>query len=197
MNLDKLTWKHIDANEYFAALDIPDDWATLEDFVDWYTSSKMPMMIPWDAEVIRSDDAVAVCLFRKGNYQVEFYLEYPRMTIRKHSHPGMEVITMALGGGSMTPRADTNTSTLWGRTAKKLLSGQSHGGDTGQVVGNGFVTLAFQRWDNQEEMTSAAVQWKGELQGPHQENLIKAHKPDAFVQPGYADVSINTKGEPV
>ena len=192
MTLNKRMWKHIDADKYFSQITIPDDWATLEDFVDWFIDSRMPLMIPYNAEVIRSDDAVAVCLFRKGNYQIEFYLEYPKMYIRKHAHPRMEVITMDLGGGSMSPPNENNTSMVWGAVTKKLSSGTYHGGDSGKQLGNGFVTLAFQRWDNPEEMTSAAVQWKGGLQGPHQAELIKRKKKNAIVEDNYADVTDDT-----
>lgn len=182
-------WKQYDSTEFFNGVVIPDDWDTLEDFVDWYMESKTPMMIPYNAEVIRSDDAVAICLFRKGKYQVEFYLEYPRMYIRKHAHPRMEVITMELGGGGLSPRQDNNTSKVWGTTRKKLMPGEYHGGDSATILSNGFCTLAFQKWENPEEMSSAAIHWKGDLQGPIQAKLIKDHLPDAVVKGDYADVS--------
>lgn len=190
MNLDILN--HYDSEEFFKDVVIPETWDTLENFVDWYLSSKIPLMIPWDAEVVRSDDAVAISIFRKGHYQVEFYLEYPKMYIRKHAHPRMEVIVMDLGGGSMHPKNKNGTSKIWGRTFKKLLPGEYHGGDTSTVIGNGFVTLAFQRWEDPNEMTSAAIQWKGELQGSIQEELIKKRKQNAIVSTNYADVTSDT-----
>lgn len=197
MTLNKRLWKQVDAGKYFSQITIPDDWSTLEEFVDWFLDSRMPLMIPYNAKVIRSDDAVAVCIFRKGNYQVEFYLEYPRMYIRKHSHPRMDVIVMELGGGSMSPPNENNTSVVWGAVSTKLSSGTYHGGDTGKQLGNGFITLAFQRWDNPEEMTSAAVQWKGGLQGPYQADLIRSYYPKAFIKEGFADVSKDVTGKPV
>lgn len=185
---DKL-WKQFDASKYFSNLNIPDDWDTLEDFVEWYMESKMPMMIPYNATVIRSDDACAICLFRKGQYQVEFYLEYPEMYIRKHAHPRMEVITMHLGGGSMSPPSETGTSMTWGQAATKLMPDQYHGGDSSPVISDGFITLAFQKWYDVNEMTSAAVQWKGELQGPIQAETIKNYKNNAYITSDYADVT--------
>lgn len=186
------TWKHINAEDYFKDIVIPDDWNTLEDFVDWFIEQRMPLMIPWNANVIRSDDAVAISLFRKGNYQVEFYIEYPDMYIYSHSHPRMEVITMQLGGGSRyepNEGSTTNTASVWGGLTTKLTNGNYHGGDADAGTGKGFVILAFQRWDNPEEMTSAAVQWKGELQGTWQAELIKSYYPDAFIRDGYADIN--------
>ena len=194
------TWKQVDAKDYFKDVKIPDDWSSLEDFVDWYCEQRMPMMIPWNANVIRSDDAVAICLFRKGNYQVEFYIEYPNMYIWKHSHPRMEVITMTMGGGG-TWKPDegsiTNTSRTWGGLSTKLVNGGYHGGDEDAGTGNGFVILAFQRWENPEEMTSAAVQWKGQIQGQHQADLIKSYYPEAFIKEGYADVTKDVTGNTI
>jgi hypothetical protein len=58
--------KKINIEEYFKNIVIPDDWDTLEEFVDWYIDSRMPILPPWNAEVIKSDDAVAICVFKKG-----------------------------------------------------------------------------------------------------------------------------------
>jgi hypothetical protein len=80
------SWKSIDPAKYFSNITIPDNWDTLEDFVDWYIDARMPLIVPWNAEVIRSDDAAAVCVFKKGHYQVEFYLEYPKMYILSLIH---------------------------------------------------------------------------------------------------------------
>jgi hypothetical protein len=189
MNQKKL-WKKFNSVNFFKDLQIPDDWDSLEDFVEWYIESKMPLMIPWNASVIRSDDAAAVCIFKKGQYQVEFYLEYPEMYIRKHAHPNMEVITMDLGGGGLAPPHPNETvSRVWGDATEKLPAGNFHGGDSSSLLSSGFITLAFQRWDNPDEMTSAAIQWKGELQGPIQAELITKHYPDALIKSNYADVS--------
>lgn len=187
--MNKTVWKKINPNEFFSHITIPEDWDSLENFVDWYIENKMPLMIPFDAEIIRSDDACAVCIFKKGNYQVEFYLEYPEMWIREHCHPRMEVIVMHLGGGSGAPKDEYSVSKTWGTTSKKLLPGEYHGGVTSTMTMNGFITLAFQRWENPEEMSSAAVQWKGEIQGPVQRELIKHKKKNALITDTYADVT--------
>lgn len=192
--MNKKLWKQFNPSDFFKHLDIPDDWDSLEDFVEWYMESKIPLMIPWNASVIRSDDAVAICIFKKGHYQVEFYLEYPEMYIRKHAHPNMEVIVMDIGGGGLIPPNSGETvSRVWGDAYKKLPAGEFHGGDTSSVLSNGFITLAFQRWDNPDEMTSAAIQWRGELQGPVQANLITKRYPNALIKPNYADVSSRDK----
>jgi hypothetical protein len=185
--------KSITSTEYFSNISIPDDWDSLEEFVQWYLDARMPMMIPWNATVIKSDDAAAICVFKKGQYQVEFYLEFPRMYVPKHSHPDMEVIIMDLGGGKRAPthQQHNGTDKIWGNIRSKLMPGEYHGGDESSKQSNGFVTLAFQKWYNTEKMTSAAIQWEGETAGPVQETLIKQHNPNAVTDEGYADISRN------
>jgi hypothetical protein len=182
-------WKVIDSLNYFKDIQIPENWSTLEEFTEWWISLRMPLMIPYDAEVIRTDDATAICLFRKGSYQIELYLEFPKMVVRKHSHPRMEVIIMDLGGGKLSPPTNLGISKNWGVLEKKILPGQEHGGDTTLSLGNGKCFLAFQKWYNPEEMSSAAIQWKGDTAGPVQEALIKSKKKNAFVVSGYADIN--------
>lgn len=185
-------WKTIDPRQYFAGLQIPETWASLEDFVQWYLDNRMPIMPPWNAGVTRSDDATATCLFRHGNYQVELYLEFPDMSILPHSHPDMEVMVMTLGGTGLDPRIETedndSVSRTWGIISEKLMPGEIHGGDTGTRLGYGTVFFAFERWYNQEEVSSAAVQWVGGLQGPIQEELIRSKRKEAHVEPGYANI---------
>ncbi len=183
-------WKKFDSAAQFSHIDIPETWETLEDFVEWYVvEAKMPLMVPYNARVMTSDDAVAICVFRKGHYQVELYLQYPNMYIRKHAHPRMEVITFKLGGGLLVPPNEMGLSTTWGDAAVKLMPGETHGGNMNMVMGAGFGLLAFQKWYNIDEMSSASVQWKGELQGPNQLKLISARKKNAYLSPTYADVT--------
>jgi hypothetical protein len=181
-------WKIVDSKKYFENIVIPDDWDTLENFVDWYMEQRMPLMVPWNAEVIKTDDAVAICIFRKGRYQVEFYLEFPRMSIPEHAHPRMEVITVDLGGGGLSPKNEIGTSKKWGTIDLNLKAGEVHGGGTMARLGAGMCFLAFQRWDDPQEMSSAAVQWQGITAGPIQENLIKRKKGNVLVRSGYADI---------
>ena len=185
------TTHKLPSNDYFKDISIPDAWNTVEDFTKWWIENKMPLMIPADAEVIISDDATAVCVFRHGRFQIEFYIIKPHNSIESHCHPGMEVMTMYFAGGSNCPtgpRTFHNTAENWGRVRTKLVSGEYHGGEDTNVY-SGFVLVALQKWDEGVEMTSAAVNWKGKTAGPLQETLIKKHRPSAFVEPGYADIT--------
>lgn len=187
--------KTIDPVEYFSKIDIPEDWDSIEEFVDWYIDSRMPLMVPWNAHVIRSDDATAICVFKKGRYQVELYLEFPKEYVQRHGHPRMETVIIDFGGGFTNPAREhtTGLSSTWGLVYKNIKDGAEHGGDLTASFGNGSCFLACQRWENIDEMTSAAIQWKGTTAGPIQEELIRksfaSRKLSVQIESGYADVS--------
>lgn len=186
--------KTISSKEYFSAISIPEGWVTVEDFAKWYIDARMPMMIPWNAAVICSDDATAMCLFRHGRYQVELYLVHPQQFVPKHEHPECEVITIFLSGGETSPNTPADAHNLgrdWGMMAPKLEEGEAHGGLTSTIDKTGFALLAFQRWPEDETPSSAAVRWRGETAGPKQEKLIREAYPKAYIEPGWADITGN------
>ena len=178
-----------DISEYFSNIQIPDNWDSLEDFVEWYMDSRMPMMVPWDTNVIRTDDATAMCIFRKPPYQVELYLIHPNMTIPVHGHPGMEVITVVMGGGKLHELGQFGCSAAWGYMSPKLVEDGVHGGTDTNDTG-GYILLSFEKWPENTKIISAATQWKGTTAGPIHDALISSYHPDAYVKPGYADVNI-------
>lgn len=190
-------WKSVPPETYFKDIKIPDSWESIEDFVNWYMDSRMPLMIPWDAEIIQSDDATAVCIFRKPPYQIEMYFIHRNKTVPKHAHPGMDVITMILGGGRTSTKSTVGVSSTWGIISENLKDGEMHGGQSREFSNYGYVILSFEKWPNDVKMTSAAINWQGETAGPIQETLIRQHRPGALVTTGYADISkINTETKP-
>lgn len=174
-------------------LTIPDDWDSLDDFVEWYMAAEMPMVVPWDATVFRTDDATAISIFRKGRYQLELYLIHPKEIIQVHSHPGMEIITVSMGGGMVCgPEYLHGTSFRVGSTAIKLMEGEYHGGaPTGNSTG--FVLLSFEKWLRDVPITSAAVQWCGPTAGPIHDELLTKYYPGSVELPGQGDVTKFTK----
>jgi hypothetical protein len=182
-------WKSIPPEKYFADLQIPDTWNTIEDFVDWYMNSKMPIMIPWDAKTTMTDDATAICLFRKPPYQIEMYIIHPNKTVQTHAHPGLDVITMILGGGKTTTKSVTGVSTSWGYISENLKQGETHAGQVRSRNNDGYVILSFEKWPDGVEMTSAAIRWTGKTAGPMHDALIQSHYPNALQEEGYADIT--------
>lgn len=156
--------------------DTPEDWDTLEEFMEWYIKAGKPMLVPWDAGTIQTDDATAICLFRQGQYQVEIYLIHAGYDIPPHAHPDMQVIAMTLGGGIVCgpPQTKFNVSAEFGRHAK-IKDGQWHGGDATKT-GTGFALLSFEKFLNGTIPKSAAIQWRGPTAGPIHDDLIADHQ---------------------
>lgn len=161
-----------------ADLDIPGDWAGVQEFADWWVSVGMPIMFPQNPEIFLSDDATAVTLFRNGQFQVELYLIHPNPKVPIHEHPGVEVIKMSLTAAEKGPIM-----------SNVLKAGESHGAGQRMAAEKiGFPLIAFQHWLEKEPTTIAAM-WKGPTVGPLQEALIKRFNPDAYIVDGYADIT--------
>lgn len=166
--------KQLNYKDYFADISIPENWETLEEFVDWYINSRMPFMAPvTNAKIIVTDNATTATIFRHKQYQVELYLVHQDTTIVEHSHPGMELTMMQLGNLN-------NITENWGYFTPILESGEQHGGrPEGHPPfnsGNGVIFLTFEKWDSDIPITSAALQWEGNTHGPIQDRLIEEHK---------------------
>ncbi|GAA4401244.1 hypothetical protein [Quisquiliibacterium transsilvanicum] len=168
---------------------VPDTWPDVTAFAEWYLSAGMPMMIPSDYEIFLSDDASAMCLFRKGQFQVELYMVYPGPLVPIHEHPDVEVIKYYSGtfdhieGGRFVRQRKAE-----GRPV--LKKGEAHGaGFQLQGEKGGFALFAFQHWAPDLKPCTVAARWKGKTVGPKQEALIRRFYPDAYVVEGYADVT--------
>ena len=156
---------------------IPETWANVEEFGRWWIRSGMPIMFPENAEVFLSDDATAICLFRKGRFQVEMYLIHPNPLVPKHEHPGVEVIKVRLNSKKYPSLSET------------LHDGESHGaGIRKESEDRGYPLLAIQHWLHRDPTTVASM-WKGNTVGPKQESLIRRFNPDAFIENGWADIT--------
>lgn len=160
-----------------ADIEIPGDWATVQEFADWWVGAGMPIIFPKDPEIFLTDDATAVCLFRNGQFQVELYLIHPNPKVPMHEHPEVEVIKMSL------------TTDKGPVMSNVLTNGEAHGaGQRMSAKDIGFPLVAFQHWLTREPTTIASM-WKGPTVGPLQEALIKRFTPDAYVVDGYADTT--------
>lgn len=162
----------------FADFEIPETWETIEEFAEWWMQSRMPTIFPSNPIVYLSDDATAICLFRKGRFQVEMYLIHPQPGVPVHEHPGVEVIKIRAGGATK------------GTVASAVLrNGETHGsGMRLEAEVSGFPLLAIQHWLTRKPTTIASM-WKGTTAGPKHEALIRRYNPDAYIKDGYADIT--------
>jgi hypothetical protein len=156
------------------------NWDTLEQFKDWYTSFNLPLAMPSEFEVYESDDALSFPLFRYKNFQVELYVLYNPIEVPVHSHPYVEVIQASFNkdGIQYTP---------------KLIYPDSHGSATFKEVfdarENRLLLLTFEKWPVNSTPSTIAAVWKGVTAGPKQEALVKRFFPNAYVVKGYADIT--------
>lgn len=152
-------------------------WKTTEEFAKWYTDNGLPFQPPVGVEVFLSDDATAFCMYRNEQFQVELYLVHPQPNVPTHEHPGVEVIEVAV----------THTAV---NLIPVLKSGQSHGTGIKEKANTaGYPLISIQRWHPKLTPTTVAAQWKGKTAGPIHEELIRRFYPDAYIIPGYADVT--------
>ena len=172
-------------------LQIPDTWNSVYEFGQWWCDNGMPILLPQNYEVYLSDDATSICLFRKGQFQVELYLIHPGPNLPVHEHPGVEVIKMRLNTYS-----DNGQLVEEEIGSPTLLRGESHGAginfknrDSGTISEQGFPLLAFQKWDNELTPTTVASRWKGKMVGPLQAGIVKRFSPDALIEDDFIDVT--------
>jgi hypothetical protein len=165
------------ASAQFDSAAIPETWDGVQSFAHWWCDAGMPFYTPAGSEVFLSDDATSICVFRQGRFQVELYLIHPNPNLQNHEHPDVEVIKM---------RVD---APQWGRMSAVLHNGENHGSGAAAHAGSrGFPLIAFQHWKERDPCTVAAA-WRGPTVGPKQEALIRRFYPNAFIEPGYADVT--------
>lgn len=159
-------------------ISIPDSWDTVEEFCDWYITNGMPINFPKNVEIFSTDDATSVCLFRKGQFQVELYLISPNPNVPIHEHPNVEAIEV---------RLDNTTDTIYGEVLRK---GHSHGpGIRMMAEERGFPLISVQKWLDGISPTTISTRWKGKTVGPKHDELIKRFYPETLVLNGYADVT--------
>ena len=123
------------------------------------------------------------------HYSVELYFIHPGMTIPRHCHPNMEIITVTIGGGFMAGEEGIyGTSKLCGNTVP-LAPGEYHGG-TNPPIGRGFALYSFEKWLGDTPITSAAIQWKGPTSGKTHDALINKYYPESLTEDGVADITL-------
>jgi hypothetical protein len=156
-------------------------WKSVEEFRDWYTANGYPMRPPFRDPVHYTDNAMALCLFREGRFQVELYLSKPNSTTPPHTHPGVESAFVYLTGeirfdiekigvksmeGMHHARAD-GAHRMFGATSSSP-DGLAHWLDVGP---DGGAFLSFEYWKDQDP-TSVTVNWKGDPVGSIHKEIL-------------------------
>jgi hypothetical protein len=168
-----------------ARVSIPETWATLDEFAQWYLDASTPFMISPDSKINRIDNGSTFSLFRHGPFQVELYILDDMTTITDHEHPCVDILQLDLFVSGSTDISETVA-----RFQPMLESGMAHGENAKFSGGKGgTVMLAFERWP--EGVTPGAIcsVWKGKTLGPLHEGVIRSYFPAAYIKDGYADIT--------
>lgn len=168
-----------------AKLQIPETWASLEDFAQWYLDAGMPFMIQPDSRINRIDNGSTFSLFRKGPFQVELYILDDMTTITDHEHPCVDILQLDL---YVADSEEVNETVA--KFHPLLESGMSHGENAKFSGGKGgTVMLAFERWPDDVVPGAICSVWRGPTMGPAHEEVIRSYFPNAYIKDGYADIT--------
>jgi hypothetical protein len=185
--------------ELVEGLHIPQSWPDVTAFARWYFESSMPFMPPYDAQVVATDDATAVVLFRHGQFQVEQYLIHKQEKVKLHSHPHIrELVTVNFGGGGQGPLSPyAHVNAMWGVAQPLLKAGEIHESADLQRESNpdGYVLLSFEWWADGVKPTSAAFDWCGFAAGPKHMRLLLERFPHAWVCGDFIDITKTPEAE--
>lgn len=154
---------------------------TAKEFAKLWQDSGYVHRVPDDAKAYVTEHSYSFPIFRQGNFQVEHYIVRPNVTSTKHYHPFEQVIIFL--GGTLEGRRGTDLSeeSEWrklehkdfGRISRALLPTQWH-----QIRSSdyGFSFYNVQKWPDNMQITSAVVEFRGDLLGPEQQELISKEK---------------------
>ena len=160
-------------------------WQTVEEFRDWYCQQGMPLKPPFKNPVFHTDNAMSLCLYREGRFQVELYITEAGATSPPHTHPGVESAFVYLAGniqfnleGGANPdasqwqhaRAD-GAHVLFGKTVSSP-DGIPHWLKIGP---EGGAFLSFEYWKDKDP-SSVTVNWDGEYVGQEHIKTVAANE---------------------
>ena len=151
---------------------------SLQDFASWYDSKGNPILNIGCSLAYKTDDAIAVPIFRWKNFQVELYLIEDMRKVVEHAHPYVHVIQKVYFSSTQS----------WSDFTPKLVYPNTHGNFI--TDGSEYMVLTYEMWHPELNITTLAATWKGKTVGPVQEQLIKSIYPLALVENGYADITV-------
>ena len=161
-------------------------WQTVQQFRDWYVQNGMPIRPPFKNAIYHTDNAMSLCLFRRGRFQVELYLSMPNSGSPAHKHPGVEStfmyltgnLTFNLEGQETHNTADKQKPKQMGQHEVHHMFGAKAESPDGlahwlNVGPEGGAFLSFEYWKDRDP-TSVTINWEGEPVGEdHRKTLAE------------------------
>jgi hypothetical protein len=157
-------------------------WSSVEEFKNWWwIDAKRPLRPPFINPVFHTDNAMSLCLYREGQFQVELYISEPDSTSPPHTHPGVDSCFIYLGGnihfhleGRENPDPQpfqkskpNGTHALFGATVSSP-DGIPHWLKIGP---EGGAFLSFEHWKDKEPV-SVTTNWNGESVGKEHDKIL-------------------------
>ena len=155
----------------------------LTEFKDKYLSSlDLTIAIPFDNPIQFDDGISSISIYRDKEFQVEFIICQPNLTIPEHFHPNVDSYEVFLYGMSFTHSGEIIVS-------EKMALAEDHKGmpfhyketirvkptdwHGGKSSKKGGAFLSIQRWLNNVKPTHVGADWVGESMGKKHNKAIK------------------------
>lgn len=159
------------------------------DFACWFYKNGRPHKPPKEMRIFRTDSASSTCIYRDGRYQVELYLIDHDAPVPRHQHPGVDAVEL---DQRHLRSLDIGDDAMFMEQIRQfaLFKGEWHGaGIEAKAKDGGHYLTSCQYWHDDIPMNTISVRWLGQTVGPIHDALIQEYTPDAYVIPGYADVT--------
>jgi len=145
----------------------------VKEFAESYKIRKFPFNHELMTRVFYTDISASTLVWSENNFLVEFYLFFPNVYVRPHSHPFINLVLFNSGSLSgaraSNPRPLTLTDQDHGRICYPLLPGEEHWFTAGPL---GATFYNVSSWSNIEEKDSATLKYGGVPLGPiHKKTL--------------------------
>ena len=171
-------------------------WSTVEEFRDWYMGNGMPIRPPFKNPVFATDNAMSLCLFREGRFQVEMYISEPNSTSPPHTHPGVESAFVYLAGNIQfnlegRDNPDVQQWQVASPDGYHSLLGKTVSSPDGiphwlGIGPEGGAFLSFEYWKEQDPV-SVTVNWNGDSVGAEHDKILNKENKVNKIQEAYED----------
>lgn len=160
----------------------------LTTFLKWYLDGGLQIFTPLDNSIHFVEGLTSTCIYRHGQYQVEFVTVKPDTYIPPHTHPNVDSYEVALKGiefhsnGGVTlpmwfanqPSPDSNLSAAH-YLFVRVLPDDEHSAKAGP---QGGCFLSVQHWLNGVKPSAVGMDWKGgsSMGGSHDNQITSTEE---------------------
>ena len=162
---------------------------TAEQFKTWWFKKGMPIRVPFKNFLYCTDSLHALCLFRKGQFQLILNTVKSDIYVPDHAHPGVDSSAVYLSGNLRLRHESADyekVNHLYEmqeenpKTGMHKLFGMSADSYTGELHGlqsfkEGGAFLVFEKWHDKEP-TTVLLNWVGEPIDEAHKRMIDENK---------------------